>query len=381
VKCFGILSKLFVMISQVQTKESGCVEDSMKYRSDIEQVVDRYKRFYATQNPGAILIHVFVDPDGKIPYDLRNYSFPDLNENKRFIETYIANRECFLRGRLGVMDDYAPDIFIHHGIGIHSAYVAGDIEFTEDTSWSHPVLQTWDDLDRLTLSEDNLWFRVLRQTAELYAERLRGKAGIATFYHYSPLDMANALRGNQIFIDFYDSPEQVKRLLDFCAQAIIWLEERLWPIVGDLVDGTPLWGSWLPGHALMMSEDVANMCKASDYWKWAGPWTQKVISTFEGALIHNHALGLHMQSQIAEMPGLKVLQISEDPNRPRPFEHLETIIANTKIIPLQIYCRPEEIEQAVQVSQKGRVILQTYVPTVEEANQIVKYVRTHSTIR
>jgi hypothetical protein len=353
----------------------------MKYRPDIAEVVDRYRQLYASQAPGGILIHVFVEPDGSVPYDLRDYRFPDLDENKRYIETFIANRECFLRGRLGVKDDYVSDIFIHHGIGIHSAYVAGDIEFTEDTSWSKPVIKTWEDFDRITLSEQNPWFQVLRQTAEIFAEHLGGKAGLATFYHYSPLDLANALRGNQIFIDFYDSPEQVERLLDFCAEAVIWLEERLWPIMGDLESGAPLWGSWLPDHSLMMSEDIANMCRPSDYTRWAQPWTQRVIDHFDGALIHNHAMGLRQQSFIAQLKDLYVLQISEDPNQPRPFEKLDQLIEAVDTVPLQISFQPEEIEQAVEIAKDGRVILQTYTPTVEEANRIVKYVRKHSRIR
>jgi hypothetical protein len=353
----------------------------LKYRPDIDEVIDRYRQLFNAKEPGAILIHVFVDPDGEVPYDLRDYAFPDLDENKRYIETYIANRVCFLRGRLGVMDDYVPDIFIHHGIGIHSAYVAGQIEFTQDTSWSKPVIHTWDEFDDLTLSEANPWFQVLRQTAELYVEHLGDEAGIATFYHFSPLDMANALRGNQLFIDFYEEPEQVKQLLDFCVEAILWLEESLWAIVGDLKGGAPLWGSWLPDHSLMMSEDIANMCKASDYARWAEPWTQQVIDRFDGALIHNHSMGLHMQSQIVKLNGLCILQISEDPNQPRPIDQLEKLITETASIPLQVSFQPKEIARAVEIAQKGRVILQTYVPTVEEANTIVDYVRNHSSIR
>ena len=353
----------------------------MKYRPDIANVINRYLRFYDAQEPGAILIHVFVDPDGSVPYDLRDYGLPDLNENKRFIETYIANRKCFLRGRLGVMDDYVPDIFIHHGIGIHSAYVAGDIEFTQDTSWSRPVIESWEDMHKISLSEDNPWFQVLQQTAGLFAEHLRGQAGLATFYHYSPLDLANALRGNQIFIDFYEEPERVKQLLDFCVEAVIWLEEQLWPVMGELNGGAPLWGSWLPDHSLMMSEDIANMCKPSDYTRWAQPWTQRVIDHFDGAFIHNHAMGLNQQSYIARLKDLYILQISEDPNQPRPFDRLENLIKEVGMVPLQISFRPEEIEDAVEVSKKGRVILQTYTPTVEEANRIVQYIRKHSSIQ
>lgn len=352
----------------------------MKYRPDIAQVVERYRRLYAANEPGAILVHVFVPPDGAVPYDLRDYRLPDAQENVRFIDRYIANRECFLRGRLDVLDDYVPDIFIHHGIGIHSAYVAGDIEFSPDTSWSRPVIHDWSDLPRVEVAEDNPWLKVLEQTARLYAERLGGQAGIATFYHFSPLDMANALRGNQIFLDFYDAPAQVECLLDQCTAAIIALEDRLWPIVGGVAGGTPLWGSWLPGHCIMMSEDVANLCKASDYPRWAAPWTQRVIDRYDGALIHNHALGLHDQPYLARLRGLQVLQISEDPNRERPIDHLQDLIATTGGVALQVYCRSDEIERAVALARCGKVILQTSTDDVATANEIVRYVRAHSTV-
>lgn len=352
----------------------------MRYRPDIDLVIARYRQLYATIEPGAILIHVFVPPDGAVPYDLRDYRLPDPDENARFIDRYIANRECFLRGRLGVLDDYVPDIFIHHGIGIHSAYVAGDIQFGPDTSWSQPVIYDWSDLEHISFSPDNPWFQVLRQTAQIYAQRLGGQAGIATFYHFSPLDMANALRGNDLFLDLFDAPRQVERLLDLCTEAIIALEDELWPIVGDLAGGAPLWGSWLPGHCLMMSEDVANLCKPSDYPRWAAPWTQRVIDRYDGAFIHNHALGMHDQPYIAKLRNLYVLQISEDPNRDRPIDYLQQLIATTGGMTLQIYCRADEIERAVAMSQRGRVILQTSAPDVPTANEIVAYVRGHSRI-
>lgn len=353
----------------------------MKYRPDIDRVVARYRQLYASAAPGAILVHVFVPPDGEVPYDLRDYRLPDLEENARFVNRYIANRECFLRGRLGVLDDYVPDIFIHHGIGIHSAYVAGEIQFSPDTSWAQPVIRDWGDLERISFSPDNPWFGVLLQTARIYAQCLRGQCGIATFYHFSPLDMANALRGNDLFLDFYDAPQKVERLLDLCAAAIVALEDSLWPIVGDVAGGTPLWGSWLPGHCLMMSEDVANLCKAADYPRWAAPWTQRVIDRYDGALIHNHALGMHDQPHIARLRQLFVLQISEDPNRERPIDHLEELIAATGGAALQVYCRPEEVERAVAAAQTGRVILQTSAPDTATANEIVAYVRAHSRIR
>ncbi|MBG0770892.1 MAG: hypothetical protein H0S82_04245 [Anaerolineaceae bacterium] len=313
----------------------------MKFRPDLEAVIDRYRQLYQSREPGSILIHVFVPPAGTIPYDLRDYQFPDPAENARYLRAYIDNRICFLNGRLGVMDDYVPDIYIHHGIAAQSAYIAGKPIIGEDTSWAEPVILDWKDLESLTVSSENVWFRLLCQTAEIFAEELGGQVGLPTFYHYSPLDMANALRGNQLFFDFSDSPEQVRRLLDFCTHAIIYLEEQLWPICGDLLEGAPLWGSWVPGHALMMSEDIADLCRTEYYSTWAAPWTQQVIDRYDGALIHNHSKGLHLQKMIGGLKGLQILQVSEDPNQPRPFDHLEQLLRDAGDAALQIYCRPE----------------------------------------
>lgn len=353
----------------------------MKYRPDIDEVIHRYQVFYQSDEPGSILIHVFVPPAGSVPYDLREYAFPDLNENARYLKAFIANRKCFLNGRLGVKDDYVPDVYQHHGIGIHSAYIAGSPVMGEDTSWVEPVIKNWEDMGKLELSEENPWFRVMQQTAQILADELAGEAAIPTFYHYSPLDLANALRGNQLFLDFTDAPGEVRRLLDFCTKAVIWLEEKLWQVTGDFHGGAPLWGSWLPGHSLMMSEDVANLCRTGYYPDWAAPWTQKAIDHFKGALIHNHSKGLHMQHQIAGLQNLKVLQITEDPNQPRPFDHMQKILAAARGVPVQFYVRPEEIPQAVELARGGKAILQTNASDAASANEIVHYVREHSTIK
>ncbi len=75
-----------------------------------------------------------------------------------------------------------------------------------------------------------------------------------------------------------------------------------------------------------------------------------------------------------------MLQISEDPNRERPLDHLEELIKTTGGVALQVYCRPDEIERAVALARGGKVILQTSTDDVATANEVVRYVRAHSLI-
>lgn len=38
-----------------------------------------------------------------------------------------------------------------YGIAEHSAFVAGEVKFNEDTSWSNPTIKDWTDVKKIAL--------------------------------------------------------------------------------------------------------------------------------------------------------------------------------------------------------------------------------------
>ena len=93
------------------------------------------------------------------------------------------------------------------GIGDYSAFVAGDIAFQPDTSWSKPVLDRVDGYKDLPALGTAPWYGRFLRICEKLLQRFAGTEIPFMRGFFSPLDLANALRGDAIYLDFYDDPE------------------------------------------------------------------------------------------------------------------------------------------------------------------------------
>jgi len=133
--------------------------------------------------------------------------------------------------------------------------------------------------------------------------------------HYTPMDAGNALRGNEFFTDFFESPDEVRVLLDYCADTVIRLSRDLTDIVGDVAGGQVIWSTWMPGaHATSLMEDTSNMCSPRIYREFGREYTQRVLDACGAGFIHNHMLGRHQFPAIASLRGLAFIQASNDPS-------------------------------------------------------------------
>lgn len=182
----------------------------------------------------------------------------------------------------------------------------------------------------------------------------------STIPHFAPSDMANAARGNQLFLDLYDSPRELARFLDLCASATIWFQRQLREIA-PLVHGSDSSnpgssgaGIWMPAEAPFMSEDAADLCSQAAYAEHFRPATQKIIDELGGAVIHHHVIGSAVHPEIAKLSSLSALQISEDPNRLSPVHLSEELIDSHPLeLPIIIECEAHEVEQLSMFLPEG----------------------------
>ena len=145
-------------------------------------------------------------------------------------------------------------------------------------------------------------------------------------YHFSPLDLANALRGNELFTDFYDCPEQVTELLRRCTATTIAFEADLRRMLGAR-PGLPFWGALAPADALFVSEDAMDLCGPALAAQWGKPWTARLRDHFGRVAIHHHMLGAPVQSVIGSIARQSLVQISNDPNCPPAAAQLADLAA------------------------------------------------------
>ena len=358
----------------------------MAYQKFLEERVQRYKAFYANKEPGQILVQIS-------PYTF-NIDYSDLglqgknldewnieSEAEAMMDDQIKSIRYFNEYTKDLDNDYIPIVTSGLGIGVNSSYFSGaEVRFGKDTSWAHSVVHDWDDLDRLAFNKDNYWVQILKRMLKRSVNVCDGDYVTTTFAHFAPVDMANGLRGNQLFYDFYDFPEQVHKLMDISADAIIALERELKKIVPDVLGGSAAAYAWMPGHALYMSEDAADLCSAAIYREFCRPYTQKVIDAIGGAHIHHHGKGMHIHGDVIQLKNLHFVEISWDPNCPRPIDNLDKLIALNPEVPIMTRCTVKDVYEKIDIIKKGRVMLMLIVENLEEAKEAVAFIRKHSKI-
>lgn len=356
----------------------------MTYQPWLEERIERYRAFYADDSPGQILVNIALW-DMEIDYSRFGLDSRPLNawdfeaEAEAFAEQRVRHVRADAELSRWVGDDWVPFVTPGIGIALNSIYYSGAPMIPgEATTWVHPVIHSWDDLGRLKADPQNPWCQVIQRISRRYVEMNEGDYAVQSYAHFAPMDMANALRGNTLFTDFYDAPEQVHALMGCCVQAIVWLEEEQRRIVPDVMGGTAIWGTWVPGHALFMSEDATDLCSAGIYTEFGRPYTEQVAHSVGSCWIHHHARGLHVHREIARVWGLQQVEISLDPNCERPIDHLPELFEWNDGLPLMTRCFPQDVYSKIDEMKQGRLVLMLSASSLEEAREAVAFVRRHA---
>jgi hypothetical protein len=243
-----------------------------------------------------------------------------------------------------------------------------------------PVIRDWSDAPAKLYSGDRFWSRVFLEAARYLSEKAAGTFLVDAYPNPSPLDIANLLRGNDLFTDFHDEPEQLKGFLRKAADAAVENAKAIRNALSNLWGGTYMFNKWIPGGLLLL-EDAADLCSPGLYEEFGKPYTQQVIREMGGAYIHHHSLGRHQFANMASLEGLFVEQISSDPNCARPIRDPEDLVARLGGCAADLECTPEEVYGNIDGLKRGRFILWVECGDAKEAAEVTRFVRLNSVIR
>jgi hypothetical protein len=305
------------------------------------------------------------DVDYLAQLDLTAYNYEtDIN---KYCRDYAQLLEQSYAARRNVDDNMIPTISVMLGIGDYSAFVAGDIDFRPDTSWSRPCLKNIDDWKNFPPLGSSRWYQKFLEITEAML-RLSQDSGIPYMRgFFSPLDLAAALRGDEIYYDFYDNPDELHELLNYCAEATIKFAEDIYNLADRFLKDTE-YGMFFCRGIINMSEDIACMISAEQYREFCRPHTQKVIDHFGVGHMHTHSRSMYLVKEVCGLNNVANLWLPTDPNAPRPIEHLEELIKDANGVCLAIDCESfAEIEANYHLLKQGNFSLTLPCKSVEEA--------------
>ena len=147
-------------------------------------------------------------PEPELPYH-RCHSYYDLSVPAEAIIDRV-DYELSCREYVG---DAFPHFWPNFGPGIMAAFLGSDVTTYHDTTWFHPRVQREIADLHFEYDPDNVWLRRVKELMRAAAERWQGRVQVGMTDLGGNLDILSAFRPNeQLLLDLYDHPEEVKRL-------------------------------------------------------------------------------------------------------------------------------------------------------------------------
>ena len=340
-----------------------------------EKIAERTRAFYDAP-AGRALIHIKSCDSLDIPPmpPLNSFSFPD--DTERYLDMRAEREYAFPRFHEGIDDDYIPSVSPWYGIAEHTAFLGGKVDFTPDTTFQHQICENIEDCEKLTLDPENMWIKLvvggIKYLREKWGEyipvKMRGADG--------PSDIANAVRGTDIFYDIYDEPEALSRLMDFCAEAANFTLDlqraEATEIAGGRITG---FGLWMPGKCMgQLSEDFSTMVSPDVYEEFFLPALEKCVADCDMAMLHTHSLGQKLLPLFAKIDKIRLIELSSDPNSDRAvtvFRKYHEELKDKNVIVAPTY---EELCGMGDLLESSKTIIWYYAKDEDDAKRALEAV-------
>jgi len=283
-------------------------------------------------------------------------------------------------------DDFCPEVHIDWGVGMTAAFITGgDVIFEHSTTYTTgPVLKTWDNLDTLRFDSGNRWISfALDFWRGVESEYVDGIAVTPNVFR-SPLDLANDIRGNDLFLDFYDDSQSVEKCLDFCVESIIELDKLFRSEIHILREAPGgVWGIALPSPGMMfLNGDPIDLISEEMGYRFNNSSVERLID-YAGALyLHHHSIGVSRAKSVSKIQGLSVQEILQDPNGPRLLESIDDdLVAASLEVPIDLgvnLLEASDINSILERLRQGRFIVHIATETLSECQMWLEQIRKYT---
>ncbi len=187
-----------------------------RLKPDFEQVLDRYEAWWACDIVDRPLVSMTFPRPSDTQVDVPEKAHVSLRE--RWLDTeFVVERAAAILSNHVAYADALPVAWPNLGPEIFSAFYGCRLEFGETTSWSEPILASWDpeQVEQLHLDTTDFYFRKILELMDALIE-----AGRDTFLvGYTDLhpggDAIAAFRDPQtLCIDMIEHTDEVKALCE-----------------------------------------------------------------------------------------------------------------------------------------------------------------------
>lgn len=342
----------------------------------LSRIVPRCREFFYSNQPGHYLLQVHVPYEAPAIPPL--YSFNLDRQLEEWLDYKLAANRAEWQSKDGLDDDTVPCTYPHFGIGEHSAWLGMEMRLQESTCLPVPLLKELSDVDKLTLREGTPWYTYVKKGYDYLRSRKDGTFLLASRGGFTPMDLANALRGDELFLDFALDPQGVHKLMEFCTRAEVWWYSRILQWADEVEGGHIMMytSSWMGPRALgHISNDAALLCGPAIYDEFAFPYERILCEGFNFVLYHVHNQKLHFAPRAAQLPNMGLFEITNDPNVPTALTDLPRVLAAAPKVNLLLRGTSNEVRAHLHELKERNVFFDINCADRKDADDIIAFVR------
>jgi hypothetical protein len=358
---------------------------TLAYKSNAEEVLTRLQSLYSRVGGDRLCATMDV-PNAALArfaqlHPRAECSYPDPAERAGFWDDFLLHRA-------DVEDDAMPTAYLSElDQGLYGGLVGAEVRFTADpaTGWissmAPPLLKDWSEFDRLRFDPRHPWWQRYLRQLEVFVDAGHGKWGIGHFILIDALNFVFELVGaTQTYLSLDERPEMVRCAIDFAFDLNVRIQQQFFATVPSLQGGTfSHFAQWLPGRVVSESLDPFHMTSVAYFEQWGREPAERMMTRFDGGVIHIHANGRHLLEATATLRGLKAIRMMDDPGFPLSFDIVDQLKARVGDVPIILAASYDAFaERLRRHTLVGGVLYQVRgVPTVDAANRLMEQVRSY----
>jgi hypothetical protein len=359
--------------------------NALVYKPNLKEAQTRLRSLYAREAGDRIFATMAI-PSAALTQFARAYphgacSEPDLAKRMGFWDD-------FLRERAAVDDDAMPAAYLSElDQGLYGGLLGAEVRFMAhpDSGWISsmvpPLLADWSEFERLRFDPAHPWWQRYVRQLDVFVAGSRGKFGISHFILIDGLNFVFELLGaTRTYLSLDEHPEMIRRAIDFAFDLNVRVHEKFFETVPSLEGGTfSNFAQWLPGRVVSESIDPYHMTSVAYFERWGREPAERIMTHFDGGVIHLHANGRHLLEAAATLRGLKAMLLADDLGFPPAFELVERLKGRVGDVPVSVFA-PYEVFQArlARHDLPGGVLYQVQAaPSVDAANRLMELVRAY----
>jgi hypothetical protein len=275
----------------------------MEYRPDVDEVVERYRSYWAGRMPDQVLVMVTLAGQD---ITLSWLGWPSYRET-------LARFDAYFRARMGIRDDTIPVALPGLGLGPAAGMFGAKVALHPLSSGSEPFSSMKEACER-EFDPRQFWTVYQMDSVAYFCEKAKGRFAVAPAETLSGLNALYALRGSEMFADLVEDPASCHRAIAMVRTAGLWLAEEQKKITGSYQGGVfDHWQVWLPGNPIWFSVDMNSLCSPEFYDVFGFDDSQAFFDHFGGGFIHIHKpTGLYLLPRLTAHRNVAAFEFSHD---------------------------------------------------------------------